>query len=128
QDVVVADDDEGHPRQAGVFGGADREAIDVVAARGKHAGHMGQHAGDVLHESREDVTHEIVLWIAKNRTFDHSCEGVGSQVGGRRLRKVSEAFCHWEIYNGKQRRQWQKAPDTVSPSLAIRLPGAVPWG
>ena len=57
QHAVVADDDERHPRETGVFGFADGEAIDVVAARGEHAGHVGQHAGDVLHGGREDVTH-----------------------------------------------------------------------
>ena len=55
--AVVADDDERHPREPRVFGFADGEAIDVVAARGEHAGHVGQHAGDVLHGGGKDVTH-----------------------------------------------------------------------
>ena len=31
--------------------------IDVEAARGEHAGHMGQHAGDVLNGGGKDVAH-----------------------------------------------------------------------
>ena len=58
EDAVVADDDEGHAGELGIFGFADGEAIDVEAARGEHAGDVGQHAGDVLHGGREDVTHQ----------------------------------------------------------------------
>ena len=54
---AVADYDEGHSREAGIFGFADGQAIDVKAARGEHAGDMGQYAGDVLHGGREDVAH-----------------------------------------------------------------------
>ena len=57
EDAVVADDDERHPRELGVFGFADGEAVDVEAARGEHAGDVGQHAGHVLHGGRKDVPH-----------------------------------------------------------------------
>ena len=57
QHAVVAHDDKGHAREGGILGFADGEAVDVVAARGKHTGNMGQHAGDVLDESGKDVTH-----------------------------------------------------------------------
>ena len=40
-----------------VLGLADGEAVDVEAARGEHAGDVGQHAGHVLHQGRKDVTH-----------------------------------------------------------------------
>ena len=41
----------------GVLGFADGEAVDVEAARGEHAGDVGQHAGLVLHQGRQDVPH-----------------------------------------------------------------------
>ena len=44
QHAVVADDDERHPREVRVFGLADRQAIDVVAARGEHARDVREHA------------------------------------------------------------------------------------
>jgi hypothetical protein len=59
--AVVADDDERHPRELGVFGFADGQAIDVEAAGGEHAGHVGQHAGHVLHRGRKDVSHSEKL-------------------------------------------------------------------
>ena len=54
---VVAVDDEGHARQVGLLGLADGEAVDVEAARGEHAGDVGQDAGLVLHQRRQDVPH-----------------------------------------------------------------------
>ena len=55
--AVVADDDERHPRELGILGLADGQAVDVVAARGEHARDVGQHAGHVLHDGRQNVTH-----------------------------------------------------------------------
>ena len=49
---IVADHHERHPRKLRIFGLADREAVDVVAARGEHPRDMGQHPGHVLHDSR----------------------------------------------------------------------------
>jgi len=43
---------------------------------------MGQHAGDVLHQGRKDVTHVKVRGNAKKRTFDLSGRGGESQAAG----------------------------------------------
>src|SRR3954468_22277343 len=64
--VVIAYDDERHSRESRIFGFADGEAIDVVAARGEHAGHMGEHAGDVLHGGGEDVAHLEGGWRGRD--------------------------------------------------------------
>ena len=65
QDVVVADDHEGHPRQLGVFGLPDRQAVDVVAPRGQHPRDVREHAGHVLHQGRQHVTHGKLRTTAK---------------------------------------------------------------
>ena len=60
ENVVVSHHHEGHPRQAGIFGLADRQAVDVIAARGEHSRNMGQHARNVLDDSRQQVTHRVL--------------------------------------------------------------------
>ena len=57
QHAVVADDDEGHPRELGVFRLPHRQAIDVVAARGQHARNVRKHARHVLNQCGKHVTH-----------------------------------------------------------------------
>ncbi len=57
QREIVAVDDEGHARQVGVLGLADREAVDVEAARGEHSRDMGQDAGLILHQRGQNVSH-----------------------------------------------------------------------
>ena len=44
QRAVVADDYEGHSREAWVFSFADGETVDVVAARGEQPGDLGENA------------------------------------------------------------------------------------
>ena len=46
-----------HARKIGVLGFADGQTIDVEAARGEHAGDVGQHPGLVLDQGRQYVTH-----------------------------------------------------------------------
>ena len=55
--AVVADDDERHPREVRVFRLADRQRVDVVAARGEHARDVREHARHVLHDRGKHVTH-----------------------------------------------------------------------
>ena len=59
QDTVVAHHDERHPRELRILSLADRQAVDVVAARSEHTRHVGQHSGDVLHEGRENMAHSV---------------------------------------------------------------------
>ena len=55
---IVAVNDEGHAGQVGLLGFADREAVDVEAARGQHAGNVGENARLILHQSGQHVSHE----------------------------------------------------------------------
>ena len=55
QHAIVADDDEGHAGQMGVFGLPHRKAVDVVAPRGQHPRNVRKHAGHVLDQSRQHV-------------------------------------------------------------------------
>ena len=53
---VVAHHDDRDPRELRVLGLADRQALDVEAARRKHPRDVRQHARLVLHQRREQVT------------------------------------------------------------------------
>ena len=61
EDAVVGVDDDGHAGEAGVFGAADHQRINVEAAGGKHAGHMGQHAGFIHDQGGNHVSHRKLL-------------------------------------------------------------------
>src|SRR5262249_34569955 len=82
---IVAVNDESHARQVRVLGFADGQAVDVEAARRQHAGDMSQHAGLVLHQGREHVSHAepsprreseaawLILaagWVSFNRSLE----------------------------------------------------------
>ena len=75
-----------HARQVGIFRLAHREAVDIVAARGQHAGNVRKHAGHVLHQSRQHVTHNTL----RNRRNQHDTprksigQGAGRPFSGRR--------------------------------------------
>jgi hypothetical protein len=57
--VVVAVDDDGHAGQLGGLGASDDQRVDVVAASGKHARHVGQDAWFVHHKSRNHMPHGV---------------------------------------------------------------------
>ena len=69
QHAVVADDDEGHPRELGVFGLPHRQAVDVVAARGQHARDVREHARHVLDQCGKHVTHGTLRKTVKVSSY-----------------------------------------------------------
>jgi hypothetical protein len=46
-DLVIAEDHNGHPAEGGVVGTAHGQRIDIKRPRRKHPGHMGQNTGPI---------------------------------------------------------------------------------
>jgi len=61
---IVAGYDESHARQIGVFGLADRKAVNIEAARGQHTGNVSQDPRLVLYQRRKHVPHRFLFHVS----------------------------------------------------------------
>ena len=71
-----------------ILGLADRERIDVVAARGEHAGNVGKYPGHVLNQGGKNVSvvgvgHQRVLGKWKKRDLEWEIEAKHDNFGAK---------------------------------------------